>query len=143
MTYQELVKKVQELETRLEVKETALNVALNKVKELSECGSPYERGLKNEMNTEEYELLFDYSCDPDTGEWSKATSERKNGNFQNLYKNVLMTVGYRYVTHSTTKNKYYIKSMPIKELSDTEYKRFCKLMKKITEILAEYKKKSK
>lgn len=142
MQMNEIEAKFKELENRLAIKEKALNEALITIEELRNNNIGPIRSIKKEISPDVYETLFNYDCDADTGELCEADTERKLDNFKNLYRNILKTVGYIEISHSKAKDKYYISPMSIKNLNNAEYKRFGKLIKKITEMLAEYKVKS-
>ena len=139
MQMYEIEAKLKALESRLEVKEKALNEALKQIEELKSNSSEPVRILKNEVEPDVYETLFNYACNAKTGELCEADEDKKADNFKNLYRNILKTVGYRSISKSKTKATYYFTPKSIKDLNETEYKRFGKLIRKITAMLAEYK----
>lgn len=137
MTYVELVKRVEALESRLEIKETALNEALKTIEIMGNNQPQKRKSLSSYIDSEKYNAVFDFSYDKITGKSVIADANKKGRNFCNLYTNVMMACGY---THPVpVHGKYHARVNALSELKDNEYEQFGKLLNEIVKLIYAYK----
>ena len=138
-----MARRLEDVERRLTVKDTALNEVTKEIRELknnqNKSTQSKSRTLRNSIDPEIFDYLFNYCYEENTGHPCKADTYRINHNFTNLYSNVMMTCGYTYANYNSASKKYYAKSLAIKDIPESEYQDFCELLRKITELIYSFK----
>lgn len=79
------------------------------------------RSLAPLMDKEKYNYLFNYNCNPETGEIIDADSERLLNNFTNLVRYILQSLKPTPRCTSGQKNKFYVKYPNLYELNDEQF----------------------
>lgn len=141
MTWAEMVRKLEDLDRRLNVNETVSNETSRELKELKN-GQRNERAartIKTAVDPEVYEYLFDYCYDKKTGKPCGADAEKKNRNFQNLCNNIMMACGYVRPALNSNDNNYYAKVTAVGDMPEDEYKEFRKLLREVTALIYSFK----
>lgn len=140
MTWEEMTRRLENAERRLDAKETALNAALKELDELKKSGQiGVNRTIKNAIEPEVYNYLFSYCYDNKSGEPCECKPDRKLRNFQNLCNNVMMACGYTYSARNSKDGNYYAKVTPISGIPENEYEDFRKLLQDITALIYTFK----
>jgi hypothetical protein len=93
------------------------------------------RALAPLMDREKYTYLFNYDCDPDTGEIIEANSERLLINFTNLARYILQCMKPVSKCTNGRKNKFYLKYPQLYELDDEQFSIVTDVIKQIIDDL--------
>lgn len=137
---QELEKRVQQLE----VQNRVLTNENNKMKAYIGTKSTHsvnERALAKMVDKDTYNELFNFDVDPKTGAIINASSERMNTNFTNLYRNILTVIKPVGKCTNGQKNRFYIKSPHLYELTNYEFEVLKNLIDEVMQKLLESKQK--
>lgn len=133
-----LQKKVEQLEVQgkqLTNDNSRFKAALNQKSQFA----TKDRSLVSFVDPIKYDYLFDFDVSQEGNIISSVSAERKNTNFTNLYRSLLLVLKPTAKCSNGQKNKFYIKNPNLYELTDKEYKIFGNYLVKVLDSLIEVK----
>lgn len=144
---EQLITVINELKSQSDIKDKMINEMAKELEAIREslnkpCQKP-ERTIKNKVNIDIYNEIFDFDINASTGEFCGSGNEKTNRNFHVFIKNLMLVCGHRYASFRNSDQKYVIYPKSQKMLSEKEFENFSTLLNKILGDIYDYKVASK